>query len=414
MQPRTNGYGNGSAMRGQQGRPDIKATEKRGEALVRQLMEDRREEIVAMFARDEKPEASFTRAVGLAVSAYAKLQAENKQPRPIDEQSAVAAALWAFQRKLDPGTDVYFVPYKGKVTPIVSPQGLINVAFRSGMVLSVDARFVFKAEVDAGNFDHMLGSERWVKHRKGTNARPAAPQQAWKELAYAYAVVEVKGGGQPIIEVLDRADIEYYRSLSPAANNPDGLWGKFPAEAARKAALKQALARAPKQAEVSEILTADAANEESLAVPEELMKAAMARIQAEQDGNVPAVPPSTPSKPEEVDPSKLYIPGKPGTVPTVADASDGVLADWESKLRRALDAGEFDPGGKRHEHRGQYLPVLRAVRMVMRGRRLPHPDHPALGEGWAAPLENTGELTAEQEAELLPASDVGDERADFG
>jgi hypothetical protein len=52
--------------------------------------------------------------------------------------------------------------------------------------------------------------------------------------------------------------------------------------------------------------------------------------------------------------------------------------------------------------------------MVMRGRRLPHPDHPALGEGWAAPLENTGELTAEQEAELLPASDVGDERADFG
>jgi hypothetical protein len=158
-------------QRGQQGRPTVRA--ERGEALIRQLFEERRTEIEGMFARDENPAASYTRAVGLALSTYKIAQASSSDA--IQEASVVQAALYAFQRKLDPGTDVYFVPFKGKVTAITSPTGLINVAYRSGMIGSIDARAVFRKEVDAGNFDHELGSTRWVKtkreHARGPWAR---------------------------------------------------------------------------------------------------------------------------------------------------------------------------------------------------------------------------------------------------
>jgi recombinational DNA repair protein RecT len=248
---------NGNGQRGQQGRPTVRA--ERGEPLIRQLFEERRTEIEGMFARDDNPKASYDRAVGLALSTYKVAQAGSNDA--IQEASVVMAALYAFQRKLDPGTDVYFVPFKGKVTAITSPTGLINVACRSGLIGSIDARPVFKGEVTAGNFDHELGSTRWVKHKKGACARPMGAEANWRELAFAYAIVDIKGATQPVVEVLDKGDIEYYRSLSPSADSKHGLWGKFPAEAARKAALKQALGRVPKQSEVSEILAYEAAAE---------------------------------------------------------------------------------------------------------------------------------------------------------
>lgn len=398
MQTRATGNGN---QRGQQGRPEIRAG--RGEDLIRDLMEERRSEIEAMFARDGDPKASYTRAVGLAVSAYKKVQSESE--KVIDEHSVVTAALWSFQRKLDPGTEVYFVPFGGKVTPIVSPQGLINLAHRSGFVLAVDARAVFQKEVKDGHFDHELGSTRWVKHKKGSNARPKGKADAWIELAFAYAVIDLKGG-QQIIEVHDRGDIEYYRSLSKAKA---GLWFDWPAEAARKAVLKQALNRAPKQAEVSEILTADSANEAALEVGEDFWKAVDERLVgggspqgSRGNGNGPAAGP----KLEPGDPSKLHLPGKPGTMPTVADSSDGQLTHWEGILRNDLDAGVFDPGGKRAEHREYYLGLLLTIREVMRGRKLAFPGHAFLGDGNAAPApaqENRGdgELSPEEEQRVF-------------
>ncbi len=414
MQPRTNGNGQ---QRGQQGRPNIKAADERGEALVRSLMEERRETIEAMFSRDADPKASYTRATGLAVSTYAKIAAESNGP--IDEHSVVQAALWAFQRKLDPGTEVYFVPYAGKVTPIVSPQGLTTLAYRSGMVLDCQARWVFREEVDAGNFDHLLGSEEWIKHKKGTNARPRTKAESWSELAFAYAIVNLKGGGR-IIEVHDRADIEYYRSLSKAKA---GLWFDWPAEAARKAVLKQALGRAPKQSEVSEILVADAANEASLEIPEDVMERVMQRVGAEAVGNAevpgaPAPPKSDPGAksngngapparsgpPQAGDPSKVYMPGKRGEAPTVADASDDILADVEPKMRKNFDAGGWDAPDVA-QYKSANITRLATIRAEMKRRGLAHSDHATFGPGMTAPQEpNEGALSPEEEERIFAAS----------
>ena len=404
-------------QRGQQGRPTVRS--ERGEALIRQLFEDRRTEIEGMFARDDNPKASHDRAVGLALSTYKIAQASSNDA--IQEASVVQAALYAFQRKLDPGTDVYFVPYKGKVTAITSPTGLINVAYRSGMIGSIDARAVFRKEVDAGNFDHELGSTRWVKHKKGACARPIGAGANWNELAFVYAVIDIKGATQPVVEVLDRADIEYYRSLSPSANSAQGLWGKFPAEAARKAALKQALGRVPKQSEVSEILAYEAAAEsesdaavariaEMVDLPQEpeAVTQPQPTPSAKQQSKAPAEKPAQPTTespdPFAGDPAIVRMPGKDGVVIALADAA--ALAKAEGNMRTALDNGDMDKP-ERAANKATNVRVLATIRKQMRALDLVVTPHAYL-DGTPPPAKQpdpeAGELTPEQEEELLAAN----------
>lgn len=384
--------------RGQQGRPDITAKPVVGEELIKKLMADRKREIVALFAKDDNPEGSYARAVGFSVNAYRKVQADSKDK--IDEHSVVAAALRAIQHKLDPGVEVYFVPYKGKVTTIISPQGLINLAHRSAFVTAVNAGFVFQEEVSKGAFNHQLGSERWVKHKKGSCARPTHPREAWKELAFAWCVIDLKGGGS-VVEVLDRGDIEYYRSLSPTGNSDKGMWTTFPAEAARKAAMKQALNRVPKQSEVSEILASDD-TERGIEIPDDIMRAVGARVVAEMlgeqggtagngrksdpgatqppNGNGGSSPPASEdtgaaSAPQPGDPRAVYMPGKKGAPKvTVADAEDKDLAYWEGRGREDFDSGKWQ--GDAFEQKN--ITQLVTIRAEMRRRDLEVTPHAAL------------------------------------
>lgn len=282
------GNGNGSgAPRGQAQRPQAAASadaEPVGEELIKRLLASRKGEIKALFARDEDPDASFQRAVAFAVGAYRKCQNDAKEGVVIDEFSAATTALWAMQRKLDPGTDVYFVPYKGKVTPIISPQGVIKLAYRSGFVLAIDARAVFKGE----KFDYQLGSERWIKHQKA-GVRPVNPAQAWDLLEYAYCTVHLKGGGPPVVEVLDKADIAYHRSLSQTGQYDSSMWGKFPWEAARKTALKQGLKCVPQESEISAILEADD-TERGIPMMDEIWDALKVRGVVPRERQTPAEP----------------------------------------------------------------------------------------------------------------------------
>ena len=425
MQKSTNGNGYNGAPRGQQGRPEIKAREKTGEDRVREILEEHKEEITALFATDEKPAAMYVRACALSVSAYRKIQkdaedsaaSQNKPAPRINEESAVATCLFAMQRKLDPGTDVYLVPYGQKVTPILSPQGVIKLIMRSGYVKAVQPpRTVFEGEY----FDYMLGSEQWVKHKKA-NMRPlavkdnrgqvAANKAAWEAISHVYCVIDLKEGGQ-VIEVHDRADVEYYRSLSPTATSNYSGWAKFPAEFARKACLKQAAKWIPQESEVSVLLAADE-SERGIEIPDELFRAVGARFMREmvEEGAAatkpdPAPPPGAPPEPAKPaepaagDATQWYLPGKPGTMPTVAKATDEQLVEADGKLLKGLDAGEFSPGGRYAAHRVYYMSLMLTIRETMRGRGIAFPAHPAIGEGYtpaAAAGGGNGELTAEEE-----------------
>ena len=442
MQPRMNGNGNGQA-RGQTGRPDIQAREKTGEERVGEILEQHKEEITALFATDPNPAAAYMRARALAVSAYRKIQrdaddsaaAQNKQPQRINEESAVAVCLFAMQRKLDPGTDVYLVPYGGKVTPILSPQGVIKLIMRSGYAKAVNARPVFDGEM----FDYMLGSEQWIKHKKN-NARPvamkdgrgqvAANPAAWEALTHAYCVIDLKDGGQ-VLEVHDKGDIAYYRSLSPTATSNYSGWAKFPAEFARKAVLKQAAKFVPQESEVSILLASDD-SERGIEIPDEFMRAVGARVVNEMlDGNGSGAPAERKSDPgasangngngatsgnasgngaaretprfhaKPGDAKAIIMPKtKDAPAVSIADADEKSLAYWEARGRKAFDAGEIVG-----DYAQRNITQLATIRVVMRQRGMEVVPHPFFDGGLPPVDRGDGALSPEEEAAMLPPAD---------
>jgi phage RecT family recombinase len=397
--------GNGQ-QRGVQGRPDVKAREKFGEERVAEILSEKKSEITALFANDPRPDAMYERACALSIGAYRKIQddanesavRQNKSLQRIDEASAVACCIMAMQRKLDPGTDLYLVPYGGKVTAILSPEGVIKLLFRTGMVKAVNARYVFRGSTNPGDgeeyFDYILGSTNEVKHRKN-NARPRAAkdnrgqvaenEQEWIALSHAYAIIDLKDGGQTI-EVLDKADIAYFRSLSPTGDSQYGGWAKFPAAFGRKAALKQAAKFVPKESEVSIILASDD-TERGIEIPKEIMDAVGARMLREISGenNAPegssettpakTTPPETKpgAKPTQLPQSgnaqTIAMPGK-APQPKIAEADDASLSDVGPKMLAAFDAGKWPD-----QWRDRNIVQLATIRAEMRRRKLPVSYH---------------------------------------
>jgi len=121
----TQGNGNG---RGVQGRPEIRARETSGEAKVIEIFVDNKAQIMGLLATESNAEGGFLRAQSLAVAAYRKAQADSDVK--IDELSMCTCCIWALRQKLDVGTEVWPVPYKGKITPIISPDGMITLIMR--------------------------------------------------------------------------------------------------------------------------------------------------------------------------------------------------------------------------------------------------------------------------------------------
>lgn len=269
MRPNPNGQARGQQQtRGVEGRPAV--TPKTLAGQVEERLLTWKPQLIALFPKEG--EAAYARAVTMA-----KDQARKMKP-DTDPQSIVECAISAMKLDLEPGADCYFVPFKGKATFITGPQGLIKLMFRSGFVKSVTARYVLRSD----EFDYTLGTAEHITHRRGSQ-RPVRPSEIWRDLVAAYAIVETTTGGRSI-EVLERGDIEYFRSLSPSGNSDVGLWGKFPGEAARKAVLKQVAKLVPHSAQLSIAIHADA-DDRSYEVPDEMIAAAMRG--SEDGGDVP-------------------------------------------------------------------------------------------------------------------------------
>lgn len=262
-----NGNGRVQQSRGVEGRPAVTAPTLAGQ--VEEKLLKWKPQLAALFPRDS--DAAYARAVTMAKDQARKLAAGGGT---IDPQSIVECAISAMKLDIEPGTDCYFVPYGGKCTFIVGPQGLIKLMYRSGFVRSVTARYVLAND----EFSYELGTDEHVKHKRGVK-RAIKADDIWRDLVAAYCIIETSTGGT-VIEVIERGDIEYFRSLSPSGQSKSGLWGKFPAEAARKAALKQCAKGVPHSSQLAIALGVDA-DERSYEVPDEMLSAALG-------GEVPA------------------------------------------------------------------------------------------------------------------------------
>lgn len=129
-----------------------------------------------------------------------------------DQTSFLGAIMQCAALGLEPGGALghcYLIPFENRranrveVQFIVGYRGMIDLARRSGQILSIEARAVYEAD----HFEVELGLDSRIVHRPDwTKANRGA-------LTFVYAVAKLKDGGTQF-DVMSRAEIEAIRDKS--------------------------------------------------------------------------------------------------------------------------------------------------------------------------------------------------------
>ncbi len=159
-----------------------------------------------------------------------------------DQESFLGAIMQCAQLGLEPGGvlgHAYLLPFDKRqkvgnewktvrtdVQLIVGYRGMIDLARRSGQILSIEARSVHQAD----KFHVALGLNPDLIHEPAWEVADRGP------LRFVYAVAKLKDGGTQF-EVMSRAEIEKVRSQSKAAK--DGPWVTHFDEMAKKTVIRR-------------------------------------------------------------------------------------------------------------------------------------------------------------------------------
>jgi recombination protein RecT len=131
--------------------------------------------------------------------------------------SFLGAVIQCSQLGLEPGGSlghVYLIPFGKEVQVIVGYRGMIDLARRSGQLISIDARAVYEGDT----FECILGLESKLNHTPDwTNPNRADPAK----LRFVYAVAKLKDGGTQF-DVMSKVEVDAIRKRSKSSSS--GPW----------------------------------------------------------------------------------------------------------------------------------------------------------------------------------------------
>lgn len=156
------------------------------------------------------------------------------------------AVIQAAQLGLEPGNALghcYLIPYKQDVNLIVGYRGMIDLARRSGQIISLSARAVYEAD----DFQYEFGLDEDLRHVPSTEAERG-------ELTYVYAVAKLQGGGVQF-DVMSRIEVEAIRQKSPAGKS--GPWVTHFEEMAKKTVIRRLFKYLPVSIEIQKAVALD-------------------------------------------------------------------------------------------------------------------------------------------------------------
>ena len=168
-----------------------------------------------------------------------------------DQTSFLGAIMQCAQLGLEPGGALghaYLLPFENRkkgiteVQFIVGYRGMIDLARRSGQIVSLTARTVHEND----EFIYQYGLSEDLKHVPATGERGA--------LQYVYAVAKLKDGGVQF-EVMSRSDIDKVRAQSKAGNY--GPWQTHYDEMAKKTVIRRLFKYLPVSIELATAVTMD-------------------------------------------------------------------------------------------------------------------------------------------------------------
>jgi recombination protein RecT len=150
----------------------------------------------------------------------------------------------------------YLVPYKTEVQVIISPHGLVELAFRHPLVRSVQARVVRAGEA----FRVEYAPDAVVQHEPRLSGSPG-------DLVGCYAIIDLATGGR-VVEYMTRDEVLAIRQRSQSARKGEGPWITDEAEMWRKTVLKRAMKYVPQSEEMMRALEIDDDDTDLSVVPD--------------------------------------------------------------------------------------------------------------------------------------------------
>lgn len=167
-----------------------------------------------------------------------------------DQQSFLGSVIQCAQLGLEPGNSLghaYLLPYGNQVQLIIGYRGMIDLARRSGQIVSLSARAVREKD----EFDYRLGLHEDLTHK------PCEEEDAG-EVTHVYAVARLRDGGVQF-EVMSRGQVEAVRSQSKAGKS--GPWVSHWEEMAKKTVIRRLFKYLPVSVEIQRAVTLDEAAE---------------------------------------------------------------------------------------------------------------------------------------------------------
>lgn len=173
------------------------------------------------------------------------------------QDSFFGAILQCAQLGLEPGGALghcYLLPYGKTCQLIIGYRGMIDLARRSGQIVSINAYVVN----DKDDFEYELGLHPDIKHRP-------SPLADRGPVTYVYAVAVLKGGGVQF-EVMSRAEVEAVRKQSKAGKS--GPWSTHWDEMAKKTVIRRLFKYLPVSIEAMRAVEVDEKSDRGEAVSE--------------------------------------------------------------------------------------------------------------------------------------------------
>lgn len=223
IQPRNGGTGNG-------------ALAKRDDSLAG-MLERMLPQIAKALPRHITPE----RMTRIAATALRTTPHLDKCSAP----SFLGCVMSCAQLGIEPNTPLgqaYLIPRRNKqggydCTLIVGYRGMIDLAWRSGMMLDIQAQAVYAAD----RFEYAMGLEPQLSHVPST-----APDRKAQKLTHVYAIARLKGGGT-VWCVLSRGEVDEHAKAS--ASRGSGPWATHYEAMARKTAIRELAKYLPQSAD---------------------------------------------------------------------------------------------------------------------------------------------------------------------
>ena len=179
---------------------------------------------------------------------------KNKKLANCHPHSFLGAVVQCSQLGLEPGNNLghaYLVPYKEECQLIIGYRGMIDLARRSGQVISLSAQPVYENDI----FDFEYGLEEVLRHKPAKGDRG--------EIVAFYAVAHLKGGGYQF-EVMWKDKIDEIRDTSEGYKyakkfKKDTPWISHYDEMGRKTVLRRLFKYLPVSIEIQQAVTLDEA-----------------------------------------------------------------------------------------------------------------------------------------------------------